>query len=112
MLSGALMGSQAVARDANGFYATNGVKSCAIFLQEFEKKSWGQIAIQAWLAGYITAHNSISPRTYQILGNSDLLGAELWVKNFCEKNPLKNLADAAESLMFELFPSRQIKAPN
>jgi hypothetical protein len=106
------MESQAVAADAKGGYGTNGVRSCAVFLQEFEAKSWGQVAIQAWLAGYITAYNLQTPNTNQILGNSDLLGAELWVKNYCEKNPLKNIANAAESLMTELYPKRATKAPN
>jgi hypothetical protein len=112
MLSGMLMGSQAVAADANGGYGTVGVRSCAVFLQEFEAKALGQVAIQAWLAGYITAYNAQTPNTNQILGNSDLLGAELWVKNYCEKNPLKNIANAAESLMIELYPKRATKAPN
>ena len=112
MVVGTLMGPQAVARDAKGLYATNGVRSWATFLQEFEAKSWGQLSTQAWLAGYITAINFQTPNTFQILGNSDLLGAELWVKNFCEKNPLKNLANAAESLLLELHPTRTTKAPN
>jgi hypothetical protein len=112
MVGGMLMGSQAVARDAKGMYGTTGVRSCATYLQDFEAKSWGQVVNQAWLAGYLTANNYITPGTYQILGNSDLSGAELWVKNFCEKNPLKNMASAAESLLLELYPTRQIKAPN
>jgi len=106
------MGFQAVAADANGRFGTVGVKSCAVFLQELEEKSWGQMGNLGWLGGYITAYNLKTPNTYQILGNSDLLGAELWVKNYCLKNPLKNMAGAAESLMIELYPNRTIKAPN
>jgi hypothetical protein len=112
MLSGTLMGSQAVATDASGQFGTVGAVSCASFLREFEAKSWEQVVSQGWLAGYITAFNYQTPKTYQILGNSDLLGAELWVKNFCEKNPLKNIAVAAGVLMIELYPTRTTKAPN
>ena len=112
MLFGALMGSQAVARDANGAYRTVGMRSCAEFLQDLQADSWQRIVNRGWLGGYITAYNYFTPNTYQILGNSGLLGAELWAKNFCEKNPLKDMADVGERLMVELYPARIIKAPN
>lgn len=112
MVSGALMGSQAVAADASGQSGTVGAVSCASFLRELESKSSQSTAYLAWLAGYVTAYNAQTQKTYQILGNSDLFGAELWVKNFCEKNPLKNISLAAAVLMIELHPTRQIKAPN
>jgi len=112
MVSGTLLGPQVVARDANGGYVTVGVRSCATFLQDFEAKSSAQLTNLAWLAGYITAINFQTPNTNDILGNSDLYGAELWVKNYCEKNPLKNIANAAESLLIVLYPRRIIKAPN
>jgi hypothetical protein len=107
-----LIGSQALAADASGNHGTVGAASCAVFLQEHESKSSRSTALLGWLAGYITAYNRQTPNTYQILGNSDLLGAELWVKNFCEKNPLANISLAAAVLVIELHPARQIKAPN
>lgn len=112
MLSGTLIGSQAVAADASGQSGTVGAVSCAVFLRELESKSSKSTAYLGWLAGYVTAYNAQTPKTYQILGNSDLFGAELWVKNFCEKNPLQNISLAAAVLMIELHPTRQIKAPN
>lgn len=111
MVSGALTGSQAAAADASGRFGTVGAGSCAKFLQELESKSSLSSTYFSWLAGYITAFNSQTPKTYQILGSSDLFGAELWVKNYCEKNPLKNISNAADALMVELYPARTIKAP-
>jgi hypothetical protein len=112
LLSGALAGSPVVADDNTGKYLIRGAPTCGIFLRELSAKSTANLRDYGWIAGYITAYNFFVPNTYDILGNSDMPSAELWVKSYCEKNPLKNMADAVESLMIELYPARKIKAPN
>jgi hypothetical protein len=111
MVSGALMGSQAVAADANGSYSVLGSSSCGAFLKALADKSVQNVRDYAWIAGYMTAYNLLTPNTYKILGSSDLPSAELWIKNYCEKNPLDDMAGALEVLMIELYPKRAIKAP-
>lgn len=68
-------------------------------------------SMSGWVAGYLTAYNQFTPDTYNILGNSDLIGVLLWIKNYCEKNPLDSAAAALKNLTPELYPRRTVKAP-
>jgi hypothetical protein len=56
--------------------------------------------------GYFTAFNRLSASTVNILGNSDLKSAMLWMDNWCKANPLKRIAQGMELLTEELYPNR------
>ena len=112
MLSGALVGPQAVASDANGRYVQQGAVPCSTYLTEQKKETWSYTGYIGYVAGYFAAVNLKTPNTYNILGNSDLGGAMLWIKNYCERQPLNNIADALHELTVELYPKRATKAPN
>jgi len=112
LLSGTLIGPSAVAADADGSYFQQGAMSCSKYLTEQKKESWAYSGYMAYVAGYFAAVNLKTPNTYNILGNSDLGGAMLWLKNYCERQPLSNIANALQVLIVELYPSRTIKAPN
>lgn len=60
----------------------------------------------AWIAGYITAYNRLTPDTYSIFGNSNLASVELWLDSWCMANPLRNLPNGMEALIVELYPKR------
>lgn len=92
--------------------ATINAASCGTFLRNFATKSVENSEDHPWLAGYVSAYNYLKSITFQILGHSNLLSAELWVKSYCEKNPLKDISDATAALMVELYPTQAIKVKN
>ena len=63
-------------------------------------------AYKYWLEGYVTATNYNLPDTVNILGNSDIISAMLWIVNHCKQNPLSQVNQAAEHLVRELYPKR------
>ena len=64
-----------------------------------------------WISGYITAYNTMTPDTWDILGNTDMDSVYLWIDKFCQENPLGHLASAMQDLTDELYPNRTVKAP-
>ena len=76
------------------------------YIQEKQEKSVSDIVTQSWVAGYVSGYNSWVPDTYDILGNSDIESAMLWLENYCKANPLKNLGDGMVMLIKELRPKR------
>jgi hypothetical protein len=60
----------------------------------------------SWIAGYVTAYNSVSPETYNILGKSNVQSAMLWLDNWCKAHPSENLAGGMHALVQELYPTR------
>jgi hypothetical protein len=106
-----LVGSHGVAADVNGGYVQQGATSCSNYLKELKEDSWAHVAHGYWISGYFTAYNRQTPNTYDILGSSDGGGAVWWIKNYCEKQPLRNMGDALQELTIELYPTRTIKAP-
>jgi len=64
-----------------------------------------------WLAGYITAFNSLTPDTNDIKGTADMSSLLLWLENYCKQHPLIDFVGATEILMAELYPKRTRQAP-
>ncbi len=112
VVSGTLFGAHAVSATADGQDRTLSAATCGTFLRDFAAKSIQKTEDHVWLAGYLSVYNYLKSITLQILGNSNLLSAELWVKSYCEQNPLKDIGDAAEALMVQLYPTRTLKAQN
>ena len=60
------------------------------------------------MLGYITAFNRWGPY-YDAPGISDIAkgtdadGLIGWIDNWCRANPIENIADAAQNLIFELY---------
>ena len=64
-----------------------------------------------WIYGYLTAYNTLTSDTYDIMGQTDRSAILLWLENYCKQNPLKRFAEAMELLTDELHPRRIRKAP-
>ena len=73
MLLGAL--PDAWGRDAGGSFATVGARTCGVYLQDQRDHGWAYNADAAWVAGYLTAYNALTPDTGDILGSTDMSGA-------------------------------------
>jgi hypothetical protein len=96
-------------RDAGGSYATVEASSCADLLQHRQARGWAYNADTAWVAGYLTAYNALTPDTNDILGGTDLSGAMLRLQRYCEAHPADSLAQGMLSLTAELYPARRTR---
>ena len=111
LLGMTLVSSSAKAADQAGKYGIHAGVTCSSFLEEEKKDSWAYLAGKSWIADYLTAYNELTPKTVSILGCTDIGGAVLWVKNYCEKQPLSTVSQAMTHLTVELYPRRTQKAP-
>jgi hypothetical protein len=97
------------ARDAGGSFATVEASSCATLLQDRKARGWAYNADTAWVAGYLTAYNALTPDTNDILGGTDLSGAMLRLQRYCEAHPADSLAQGMLALTAELYPGRRTR---
>ena len=111
MVTGALFVSSAVAVEVTGQSGTANAASCGALLQEVAAQPGKDVEFLNWMAGTVSALNYQAPNNQKTLGKTDFHNAWLWVKNYCEKNPLRNVDDAVGALVNELYPSRALKKP-
>ena len=101
-----LVSSAALGADKRDEYSIQGGASCRTFITELQEKSLESVVIGAWMAGFISAFNSMAPDTFNILGSSDMKDVELWMENYCRRSPLKNVGKGMIELTNELYPRR------
>ena len=79
-----------------------GIPDCG----EWVRNSRERPADRAWLLGYVSGisfMHEIFGKTDDPLGKlSSANQVYVWMDNYCQKNPLKNVADGAEALFVEL----------
>jgi len=94
--------------DKDGAYAIQGgqATSCGKYMEARAEKSVDAFAHTAFIAGYVTAYNRLTPETYDILGGTDMQSVAAWLDNYCKAHPLKGLATALDVLTAELYPRR------
>ena len=95
----------AVASDVEGKYTVfgHGLASCAKYLKEDKEDNWTVLAYNAWVSGFMSATGGHS-NTQKLLGDvADWYGIQYLIRQYCEKNPLDNLADAAEDVAEQLI---------
>ena len=92
--------------DNDGKFMMHGPISCGTFV-EARKSESGKQQIALWMAGFITAYNWRTLDTADILANTDMAGALLWMENYCRAHPLESVVHGAMQLTKELFPKRR-----
>jgi hypothetical protein len=102
--------TSATAADQQGNYKVEAKIPCSIYLKDQQKEGWSKLVDEFFIRGYVSAFNMLNPNTLSILGNSDIEGAMLWIKNYCEKQPLDDISKALRALTIELYPNRIQKA--
>ena len=101
-----------VASDKDGGYAIYGAATCAEFLRGVSSPNSSRaVSNLAWMGGYVTAYNLRMRNTYDMLGSTDLEGAELWMNKYCNEHPLDNMAVGMQHLMIELQPKAVTQEP-
>ena len=97
----AVPGGIAVAGDAEGRYTAFGVglDSCAKYLKVKEYKednedNWALLVYNGWINGFMSAAGTYQ-NTQKSFDVADAPNIRHFIREYCEKNPLVNLADAA-----------------
>ena len=90
----------AVAADAEGEYGnfSAGIYSCAKILKHEKEDGWSHLVNSAWVRGYLTAtgYHLKTIKAFHRVVDSD--GIDYLVRQYCEKNPLDDLEDAAKNV--------------
>ncbi|RWL47216.1 MAG: hypothetical protein EOR60_09645 [Mesorhizobium sp.] len=63
------------------------------------------VAYMSWVLGYLSAFNmakSAHSGQDSLFNQTDVQSLDLWVSNYCNAHPLKNLSDAALELAIEV----------
>lgn len=97
----------AVGSDDDGYYMELGRKSCGQYIEARTERGSKEANNLAWINGYVTAYNSVTPHTYDILAGTHTRRILLWLDNWCKANPLKYLAEGMQELVDGLYPTRQ-----
>ena len=77
----------------------HGSHSCGVWVDEEKRDSMMFLAMQTWVSGFVTGINSTG---ISELKDTDIEAMTLFVSNYCNANPLDNVANAAEALTQEL----------
>lgn len=97
--------AHADAADKAGKYTvlSMGTKSCGEVVKNFNEQGTPMQNNSIWVAGYLTAFNKHVSPTSNIAAGTDPEAWNLWIFNYCGKNPLDDLSDATSALVLELL---------
>ncbi len=89
--------------DSQGKFITlgHGANSCGKVVQAYQKDDF--LFYGSWVNGYLTAINQFLYSGQDIMKGVDIAGRDLWIYNYCSKNPLNTLRDATTALYRELL---------
>jgi hypothetical protein len=103
------MPREGFSKDKDGFYMAFFTVSCSKYVEA--RRTHSDEEYEWWLAGYLTGLNNELPNTFNLVGSDDLSGPMLWLEDWCNKNPLKSMAEGAQAFVLELYPKRQQSRP-
>jgi hypothetical protein len=117
VLTALLIPIGSLAADVNKMYrniSPTGYDSCSEFIAASDECHQGycvRFAIfRAWLQGYMTSYNIMTPDTFDIAGGKAREASdkslEGWLENYCKQNPSKGFTEAVEELTIDLYPTR------
>jgi hypothetical protein len=80
----------------------SGSASCNTWSGDRQRNQSNSQLNQAWVLGYVTAYNFHKPTQDSMTKPMEPRQIMLWIDNYCDANPEKNIADAAKALIEEL----------
>jgi hypothetical protein len=99
------------ASDAKGNFAIRGAGT--VMCKAYVNASPAQRKIaETWWAGYLTAMNRRTAKTYDILGNLSVKNANEWLMRYCKKHPSRRFTFAVHDLLKAAFGSRLKVSPS
>jgi len=101
LLAGFLISGTAwAAQEVSVFGA--GLKSCGQWTKYVPEDGPRYWQMTQWLSGYLSAYSLWVEDGSGPVTETDIHGAVAWVDNYCQENPLKNVATAAKWLIFTI----------
>jgi hypothetical protein len=105
--------------DEHGLYKVRGIgaSSCGKYIEAIDgadrsdRAADNRYAFLTWVGGYLSHYNHHTDGVYDIFGYTDMSAIQLWLYNYCRRNPLTTFDDAVEALIIALYPSRLTRAP-
>jgi hypothetical protein len=82
-----------------------GVIDCGQWVQD-QSKTQQRISDRSWLIGFLSGLNQNDFYKNAFDKVSSAQQVYLWMDNYCKANPLQNVADGGEMLMFELLQKK------
>lgn len=76
-----------------------GRESCGRWTEQKTAARNARVQFEQWLGGYMTAYSFWVEKGSGPVSYSDPVGAIAWFDNYCQENPLKNVAWAAAALI-------------
>ena len=86
--------------------AIKGGASCGTWVKESKVEGWPRLVNRSWLMGYLSGLVVESNR--DVLRGTDAESLYLWVDNYCQSNPLKDIDDAGYILFQELAKQKRL----
>ena len=108
VLLGAPLAAQAADSEGRTMVVGTGLDPCTIV------QFGGTLTVvgMAWVAGYLTAVNDLTPETVSITGSTDAGGAFAWIGMYCAMNPLHTLLLATRAYAQAAYPARLTRMPD
>lgn len=97
-----------MAVDENGYYFAISSPGCGEWIEFREAKD---LQAEAWVKGYLVAYNLSRKNNYNILGDTSLSTAYLWMDIWCKDNLLDGVVQGMELLTLALWPNRTTTDP-
>ena len=81
----------------------SGAASCVTWNGDRQRNESRSQLNQAWVLGFVTAYNQYKPSPQDPMSKpADSKSLMVWVDNYCDANPLKDIFDAAKALIEDL----------
>ncbi|WP_297369962.1 peptidoglycan-binding domain-containing protein [Acidocella sp.] len=101
----AATGAHAADRSSNFAIRGIGAETCQAFFSAPAKvRPYADLALQAWILGYVTAENRLSSNTYDIVGLQDPAVMPRLVGALCQANPNADIEGVVAGLITRLAP--------
>lgn len=96
------------AADGNNRFALKGAGflPCSVFVSEREKRSNVYFMIGGWIEGYVSAHNKLTPNTYDVMSFENLELLLSVIDHHCKSRPGDRLYPVLNTLLTQLWPDR------
>jgi hypothetical protein len=95
--------ASAADNEGNFMVLSLGNQSCSKVVAAYPTNGWDKLSFSVWLGGYFSAINEHVFRGSNIAADAEPPTRDLWVYNYCKKNPGDKLGKAASALYRDLL---------
>ena len=109
----AFLTTSARAADDKGLYQTLNYISCAQYVEDrkLPLHTGRNAADEIYVSGWLSAYNYLTPNTYDIVPEHDIMKVLEWIDTFCKANPDKSAEAALLQFSSDHYPDRTQNYP-